>query len=343
MSSNKPPSRKSGAGIEPGLKPAARSSRSAEVSALALHERVTGAASRPAAAPPESPIGAKCLFAPVARTEAAAELLPFDDARAVDAGLLSYGGPLAARLARLEAAVQPEAIFHHDRFPIQNTTDYPYGCLCYLRIWLDVGWMAYGTGWIIGKRTIITAGHCVYAYPDSQFPGLVRGWATKMEFLPGSNAPNPPQYGPFTVKAANLRSTKGWTESKKKEADYGAIILNEDLPSELGAFGFGIHSDPELHGLNFNIVGYPGDKVHGSMWGASGKLGAPSVKQLAYTIDTFEGESGSAVFYMHPTEGYAVAAGIHNYGTEGVSNYATRITTEVRDNLLVWRNEGSGL
>src|SRR5262245_43472039 len=199
-----------------------------------LHERVSGEAAQTESAVAESPIGAKALF-PRRVTEAMDGLPPFDESRAVDAGLLSFGGPLATRLARLEAAVQPEVIFGADnRVQVRDTTGYPYCCICYLKIWLNGGWQAFGTGWIIGKRTVITPGHSVYVDPE---PGsrVPPGWARQVEVVPGRNGQQRPPFGSFTVRTANLRTTRGWirgrTSEEREQADYGAIIVNEDLPA----------------------------------------------------------------------------------------------------------------
>ncbi len=355
MASNQPYARPAAAAsakgtqIEAGRLPVSTGRPPAVPSAAQWHKRVTGTRYQQKTA--SSPIGAKPLFPRAGRAELATALPPFDESRAVDAGLLSHGGLLAARLARLEAAVRPEALIGRDnRTQVDDATNYPHRCVCYLRIWLDVGWFAFGTGWIIGKRTIITAGHCVYAYPDSRFPGLVRGWARQVEVIPGRNGDAMP-FGSFIVPTENLRSTQGWAgtdstgdDGKQEGADYGAIILDEDLPTDLGAFGFGVLSNRELEGLNVNIIGYPGEyqmpPLLGTMWGDSGLLDAPTGLQLDYTIDTTEGESGAAVFYMRPTVGDAIAVGIHNYGTENVINNATRITEEVKGNLKTWRDEG---
>jgi V8-like Glu-specific endopeptidase len=80
------------------------------------------------------------------------------------------------------------------------------------------------------------------------------------------------------------------------------------------------------------------------MWGDSTPpLSKPQPLRLLYRIDTSPGQSGSAVFYVRPTEGDAISVGIHNYGVEGDSNYATRVTATVRDNLRAWRDEGGGV
>jgi V8-like Glu-specific endopeptidase len=297
-----------------------------------------------------SPIQAMALF-PSAETADRAEstdtLPAFDESQAVPAGLLSYGDTLARRVSRLEGTLRPEVIFGgaDHRIKEQATQQYPYCCVCHLRIYCRGNVFALGTGWVIGKRTVITAGHCVYTYPKTGTP-VQRGWALQVEVIPGRDGDKKP-YGTFIAKPANLYSVSGWTENHNELADYGAIILNEDLPMGLG-FGYGALSDQELNGLTANVVGYPGEFTDpttvGTMWGDSGRLGVRSPSQLSYTIDTTEGQSGSSVFYLRPAPNNdAIAVGIHTYGLERVSNYATRITTSVRDNLRFWRKKGGEL
>ncbi len=276
----------------------------------------------------------------------------FDASRAVPAGLLSYGGPLARRLARLERALQPEALFQGDRRQVDPTTQYPYSAICHLRMWFPKPFGGYvfavGTGWAIGKGTIVTAGHCVYVFHDPDF-NLSRVWAEQIEVIPARNGDADAPFGSITVKTDALRTTKGWEEHGQEAADFGAIILDEALDEEVYAFGFGPHTDAQLHGRKATIAGYPGElnepPLEGTMWEDDDPpLFQPSASQLHYRIDTTPGQSGAPVFYLRPApHNDAVAVGIHNYGQQGASNSATRITEGVTNLLVKWRDEGGGL
>jgi V8-like Glu-specific endopeptidase len=275
----------------------------------------------------------------------------------VPAGLLSYGGPVASRLFRLrkfeatlraESASGAEALMGpDDRTQVQNTHDYPYRCICHLRMRFRTTAGDYvsatGTGWVIGKRTVITAGHCVFVPKDQDFD-LDHVWAETMEVIPGRNGNDWP-YGSFTVGPENLHSTQGWVGQGQEAADYGAIVLTQDLPDDFGTFGFGSHTDQDLTGLHANVVGYPGELNNtsraGTMWGASQPpLLSPTQTKLRYRINTTPGQSGASVFYLRSDVGDAISAGIHNYGQENVMNYGTRITEEVKQNLITWRDLG---
>jgi V8-like Glu-specific endopeptidase len=81
------------------------------------------------------------------------------------------------------------------------------------------------------------------------------------------------------------------------------------------------------------------------MWGASHPpLLAPDQFQLRYRINTTEGQSGAAVFYLRPGVGDAIAVGIHTHANRARTlNFGTRITPDVKDALVQWQKQGGGV
>jgi V8-like Glu-specific endopeptidase len=128
----------------------------------------------------------------------------------------------------------------------------------------------------------------------------------------------------------------GWTRDGNHEYDYGAILLASDLGNQTGWFGFGAWNDGDLLNAMGNISGYPGDKPSGTQWYHARRIAQVSTRKVYYDIDTFGGQSGSAVYRIINGARYGVA--IHAYGTGGGAyNSATRITRPVFDNLLAWK------
>lgn len=220
-----------------------------------------------------------------------------------------------------------------DRVQITNTKAVPWKRICHLKIQAANGKSYLGTGFFIGPRTIITAGHCVYIHGQG-------GWARSIVVTPARNGADAP-FKSFT--ATSFRSVKGWVNNKSRNYDYGAIILpsNVTVPKEIGAFGFGTFSNQELKGKRLNTAGYPGDKPAGTMWfhGRTAKMILP--RTITYDIDTAGGQSGSAV-WVRRSDGQRIVVGIHTNGAAS-GNSATRITKPVFNNLKQWRAEGGNV
>jgi glutamyl endopeptidase len=212
-----------------------------------------------------------------------------------------------------------------DRIRITPTTNIPWRWICQLIITYPNGARARGTGWFIGGRTVMTAGHCVYSHANG-------GWARSIEVIPGMDA----AIRPFGSQVGtSFRSVLGWTRDKNHEYDYGAIILpNCTLGNRVGWFGFAALSNNSLNNLLVNNSGYPADKPFGTQWFNAGTITNVQPRKLYYMIDTYGGQSGSPIWRLLNGERHVV--GIHAYG--GCPNSATRITAGVFDNMLAWRN-----
>lgn len=231
--------------------------------------------------------------------------------------------PDAATLEFLE----PETVCgKDDRVKQSPATNIPARWICQLLITFPGG-SGRGTGWFIGPRTVMTAGHCLY----SKSAG---GWAKKIEVIPGMDSASRP-FG--SQVGTSFRSVKGWTDSADPNYDYGAIILpNNDLGNKVGYFGFANLSDSELKNLTVNNSGYPGDKPIGTQWFNAGAITQVTNRKIYYMVDTYGGQSGSPVWRF--LNGQRHGVGIHAYG--GCPNSATRIVKEVFDNMLAWRKLG---
>ena len=216
-----------------------------------------------------------------------------------------------------------------DRVQITATSTYPWSVHASLRITANDGSQWIGTGWFIGPHTLITAGHVVFI-KNSGVPNR-DGWVRSITVIPGRNGAAQP-FG--SSVSSNLRSVTGWTGSGNQEYDYGAIILSTDLGSSTGWLGFGAFSDATLLASIANISGYPGDKPAGTQWYHARKVTSVGPRKVYYDVDTFGGQSGSAVYRIVNGQRFAVA--VHAYGG-ATSNSGTRITTPVFNNLVAWK------
>jgi glutamyl endopeptidase len=227
-----------------------------------------------------------------------------------------------------ELAAKPRVIIGtDDRVRVGNTTVYPWRAICSLLITAQNNRQFIGTGWLISPRTVVTAGHCVFMHEEG-------GWAKSIQVIPGRNDGAQP-YGVHTGTA--LRSTTGWTNSKNRDFDYGAIILPSRPGDSTGYFGLAVRNDPFLLGAALNLSGYPGDKGGRQQWFMAQRPKSVSDRVITYDIDTMGGQSGSPVWVVENGQRYGV--GIHTNGSSS-GNSATRINSQVFNNLVNWKNLG---
>jgi len=252
----------------------------------------------------------------------------FDPQRALNEG--TPFGILTDELLELgecsPEGVGPESVCgQDDRVEVGNTTSVPWRWICKLIITFPNGASGGCTGWFIGPKAVMTAGHCVYSSANG-------GWAKKIEVIPGMRGATRP-YG--SMIGTSFRSVTGWTQNGDPNYDYGCIILpSPSLGNQVGYFGFAALTDASLQNLLVNNSGYAGDKPFGTQWYNAGTVTTVTARKIYYMLDTYGGQSGSPTWRFQSDQRHAV--GIHAYG--GCPNSATRIVTAVFNNMMTWRN-----
>jgi len=261
------------------------------------------------------------------------EIEGFDQSYALNEGDESEEVVLTKELKDLpEAGTEefedPESVCGRDgRVRISPATRIPWRWNCQLIITKANGTRSRCTGWFIGPRTVMTAGHCVYSHAAG-------GWARQIEVIPGMDARSRP-FG--SQIGTSFRSVIGWTRNRRSTHDYGAIILpNNRLGNRVGWFGFANLRSSSLRNLLVNNAGYAGDKPFGTLWFNAGRITRVTLRRLYYMIDTFGGHSGSPVWLYR--RGHRYGVGIHGYG--GCPNKAVRIVRPVFRNMLAWKRLG---
>lgn len=286
------------------------------------------------------PEAAPALEAGEAKMESRVENVPGYEKPAAPAPLAAEaaafgeeGGPAPVDAAAVafgdRGRVFTEAVIGaDDRVAISPTTGLPWRMICALRIRCADGASLVGTGWFIGPRTVMTAGHCVYVHEHG-------GWPTRVEVIPGLNGVQRP-FGSAT--GTRFRAPGGWINSQDSDFDYGAIILDQDVGQRVGFFGFGVLSDAQTRASDLNISGYPADREGASkqFFHARTVINV-TAKRLVYDIDTFGGQSGSPT-WLNTGPNQRIAVGIHTTGSFR-SNSGTRINRAVFNNMNRWRNE----
>jgi V8-like Glu-specific endopeptidase len=223
--------------------------------------------------------------------------------------------------------VRESTIDADERVRIHATEAFPWRAICQLRIYSRLGGEFIGTGWMIGPRTVVTAGHCVYL-PE------IGGWADRIAVSPARNGNDRPF---SSIMASKFHSVRGWTIDGLREHDYAVIQLPEDQAvPEIGTLGYATCETPKLVGGYVNIAGYPADKDDGTtLWWSARRSLAVDEQVITYDADTAAGQSGAPVWRLDPASGRRVVIGIHTNGAR-TGNSAVRINPKVLKNLRAW-------
>jgi V8-like Glu-specific endopeptidase len=272
--------------------------------------------------------------------------------RAMTPGGPGSGAPEVSRLPQLVAAGRARplrglavragietVIGADDRVRVLDTDLAPWRMICALRLRGPTGGGAIGTGWFVGPRTLLTAGHCVHS---TQFFG---GWASSIEVSPGRNGAEFPYP---TVRGTRFSSVDRWVETQDPDFDIGCIHLDEPLGSEVGWFGVGALAPGELEGFLVNVSGYPGDRGGGTeQYHHRNRILRVTERRLFYDVDTFGGQSGAPAWIHETDTAPPLAVGIHAYGVGGAvdgleANSAPRIIPEVLAQIRTWVEADGG-
>ncbi len=213
-----------------------------------------------------------------------------------------------------------------DRVRVTNTRAWPYTVQGHMVMRFPNGKVYIGSGTMVSKHHVLTAGHCVYSKDDG-------GWATSVQFNAAQNDGSLPY---SSVSATRLLSVTGWTSNNDRAYDMGMLILQSDLGAQTGWFGIiTVPNDGELIRKRVNVTGYPGDKGGQQMWTHADAIKSLTQENAFYDIDTMGGQSGSGVWSTFTGHAGEKVACIHTTGAS-TGNGSTRISRPKFDRIVDW-------
>jgi glutamyl endopeptidase len=212
-----------------------------------------------------------------------------------------------------------------DRRPVPDPTQSPWRHNCALRIKTKTNRNYVGTGWFIGPRTVMTAGHCVYIHDEG-------GWAQSIEVIPALDGDRKPF---DSSRSSRFRAVDGWIERADSDFDYAAILLDDPLGEKTGWYGFAALDAATLQSADLNITGYPADRDRATrQYFHARRITRVTPRKIYYEIDTYGGQSGSCDYLL--ANGNRVAVGIHTTGA-AAANSGTLINQDVFENMRRWK------
>lgn len=240
----------------------------------------------------------------------------------------AFFGSLDARAGDGGVVTGQSVIGADDRIRIRDTTAFPFSTIAYLELEDEDGFViASCTGTFIGPDALLTAGHCLWDADAGDWSSF------NIRVIPGKDG----SYEPFGYDyAADWWVPDAYTETGSSDWDWGVIKMPDDsLSFYTGWLSVSVLSTNALEDPLFQpvIVGYPGDKPEGTMWG----LIRPAFLTVAeftlyYDIDTAPGQSGSAIWSAQEGPYLGKIVGIHSQG--GSVNSGSRIDQELLDDIL---------
>ncbi len=181
-----------------------------------------------------------------------------------------------------------------------------------------------GSGTMVNKHHVITAGHVVYSKANG-------GWATSIQFNAAQNDGTLPFGSAFAIQ---LFSFKGWTDSQNRDYDTGMLILDRDLGNRTGWMGLINTSDGNLSNHSITVSGYPGDKGGQQLWAATAPIVRVTDHQISYNAFTKGGDSGAGVYGIWAGVSQEHVCADHVAGPNGIPNTGSRLAKDKFDRIV---------
>lgn len=212
-----------------------------------------------------------------------------------------------------------------DRVEVTTNRQLPFSAVGQINFKTQSGGSGTCTGTLVGPRHVITAGHCVHK--DGE-------WYSEVTFTPGKRGSDEP-YG--RINSAKTLSVTAWIKNADHNYDYGMVVLDQDIGQTTSWLTPGSAASMDLS-YNMTLIGFPGDKVQGSMWKSNCRPSQLTDQLIMHPCDTTEGMSGAALYVYFKESGQRIVYGIHSGGEGGV-NRATRFDDTKYQRIVKWIQE----
>jgi glutamyl endopeptidase len=182
-----------------------------------------------------------------------------------------------------------------------------------------------GTGTLIGKSSVLTAGHNVYSEENG-------GWVDQVEIFPGLDG----TFMPFgRLFGSGWGTFKPWKSRQDPRYNIAHVDVDEIIGDTAGWLGVGKTNG--IVGMPATLAGYPTDRDDGTFqYSASGPIGTANQDFLTYSIDADDAQTGGAIQRVVGDKVFVAA--VHT-GSVGGQNRGVRLNAP---RLKIVRQWGRG-
>jgi V8-like Glu-specific endopeptidase len=250
--------------------------------------------------------------------------------------------------ARTRLAVEPlEAREVLSLSPVSAYAGFPFTAIVQLQATFPDRTGSTGTGVMVDRFHVLTAGHMVYSYAHG-------GWASQIEAIPelyGNYEPFGHAYSSYerTYNAFINYNRSHPDSTQSGDYDIALVTLRSTIGDRTSWMSYGYDNNNADFGAGaiLNTAGYPGtggyDGRH--MEFSAGPIAGLSSDRLAIdywqsSITTFRGQSGSPIWRYTRSNNSNVVYGVVDGGggAPNTQGFGCRITQSIFNDLQSWRN-----
>ncbi len=185
-----------------------------------------------------------------------------------------------------------------------------------------------GSGFLIGKNKVLTAGHNLYD-SDPNIYGGANGRPKFVMFYPGKTGKSILYKSRAVSEDEGLIVHPQYQKAQDQVHDMGLVILRHNIGEKIGWVGIRALQDHEISGQKVRVTGYPGEIIPPFMYYMEGPVCRITSDTIHYHVDTTPGQSGSGVTIVSDEEHECIGVHVRGYNENPINgNEATRITKE---------------